>query len=75
MTKHQVIDRKRYKAYFGFQILERPSTTGTFLVYQYCWNVRYLRSLEHAGVFQKLTILEHKNGLILPNNYVPVSGT
>ena len=34
-----------------------------------------LRSLEHAGVIQKLTILEHKNGLELSNTRVPVSGT
>ena len=35
----------------------------------------YLRSLEHAGVIQKLSILEHKNGLVLSNTRVPVSGT
>ena len=35
----------------------------------------YLRSLEHASVIQKLTILEHKNGLVLSNTRVPVSGT
>ena len=34
-----------------------------------------LRSLEHASVIQKLTILEHKNGLVLSNTRVPVSGT
>ena len=27
--------------------------------------MRYLRSLERAGVIQKLTILEHQNGLVL----------
>ena len=26
------------------------------------------------GVIHKLTILEHKNGLVLPNTHVPVSG-
>ena len=31
--------------------------------------------LEHASVIQKLTILEHKNGLVLSNTRVPVSGT
>ena len=35
----------------------------------------YLRSLECAGVIQKLTILELKNGLVLSNTRVPVSGT
>ena len=35
----------------------------------------YLRSLERAGVIQKLPILEHKNGLVLFNTRVPVSGT
>ena len=34
-----------------------------------------LRSLEHSSVIQKLTILEHKNGLVLSNTRVPVSGT
>ena len=34
-----------------------------------------LRSLEHASVNQKLTILEHKNGLVLSNTRGPVSGT
>ena len=49
--------------------------TGTFLVYQYCLKMWYLRSLEHAGVIQKLSILERKNGLVLSNTRVPVSGT
>ena len=49
--------------------------TGTFLVYQYCPKMWSLRSLEHASVIQKLTILEHKNGLVLSNTCVPVSGT
>ena len=49
--------------------------TGTFLVYQYCPKMWYLRSLEHASVIQKRTILEHKNGLVLSNTRVPVSGT
>ena len=49
--------------------------TGTFLVYQYCPKMWYLRSLEHASVIQKLTILEHKNDLVLSNTRVPVSGT
>ena len=34
-----------------------------------------LRSLEHASVIQKLTILGHKNGLVLSNTRVPVSRT
>ena len=49
--------------------------TGTFLVYQYCLKMWYLRSLERAGVIQKLTILECKNGLVLSNTCVPASGT
>ena len=49
--------------------------TGTFLVYQYCLIMWYLCCLEHAGVIQKLTILDHKNGLVLSNTRVPVSGT
>ena len=48
---------------------------GTFLMYQYCLKMWHLRSLERAGVIQKLTILEHKNGLVLSNTHVPVSGT
>ena len=49
--------------------------TGTFLVYQYCLKMWYLRPLERAGVIQKLTILERKDGLVLSNTRVPVSGT
>ena len=49
--------------------------TGTFLVYQYCRKMWYLCSLECASVIQKLTILEHRNGLVLSNTYVPVSWT
>ena len=49
--------------------------TGTFLVYRYYLIMWYLRSLEPAGVIQKLTILERKNGLVLSNTRVPVSGT
>ena len=49
--------------------------TGTFLVYQYYLKMRYLCSQECVGVIQKLTILECKNGLVLSNTRVPVSGT
>ena len=49
--------------------------TGSYLVYQYCPKMWYLRFLKHANVIQKLTILEHKNGLALFNTRVPVSGT
>ena len=54
------------KVYFRSQILERPSTG------QY-WNIfgvpvlpenAILCFLEHAGVIQKLKILERKNGLV-----------
>ena len=47
----------------------------TLLVYQYCLKMWYVQSLERAGVTQKLTILERKNGLVLANTRVPVSGT
>ena len=49
----------------------------TFLVYQYCLKMWYLRSLERAGCIQKQTILERQNGLVLSNTRVPVpvSGT
>ena len=65
------------KVYFRSQILERPSI-GEY------WNIFgvpvlpenvILRSLERAGGIQKQTILEHQNGLVLPNTRVPVSGT
>ena len=49
--------------------------TGTFLVYQYCPKMWYWCSLEHAGGIQKQTILKRKNGLVLSNTCVPVSGT
>ena len=49
--------------------------TGTFLAYQYCLKTWYLHSLECASVIQKLTILEHKNDLVLSSTRVPVSGT
>ena len=67
--------RKKYTSgprYWNVPVLVN---TGTFLVYQYCVKMRYLRPLERAGVIQKLTILEHKNGLVLANTRVPVSGT
>ena len=49
--------------------------TGTFLVYQYWLKMWSLCSLERTGVIQKLTILECKNGLVLSNTRVLVSGT
>ena len=49
--------------------------TGTFFEYQYYLKMWYLWSLERTGVIQKLTILERKNGLVLSNTHVPVSGT
>ena len=51
------------------------NNTGTFLVYQYCPKICYLCSLGLAIVFQKLTIQECKNGLVLSSTRVPVSGT
>ena len=47
--------------------------TWTSLVYHYCLKMWYLRSFERAGVIQKLTILEHQNGLVLSNTCVPVN--
>ena len=70
-----IIVRKKYTSgprYWNVPVLVN---TGTFLVYQYCLKMWYLHSLERAGVIQKLTILEHKNGLVLSNTCVPVSGT
>ena len=67
--------RKKYSSgprYWNVPVLVN---TGTFLVYRYCLKMWYLRSLEHASVIQTLTILEHKNGLVLSNTRVPVSGT
>ena len=49
--------------------------TGTYLVYQYWPKMWYLRSLERAGGIQKQTILERKNGLVMSNIRVQVSGT
>ena len=70
-----ITKRKKYTSgprYWNVPVLVN---TGTFLVYQYCLIMWYLRSLERAGVIQKLTILERKNGLVLSNTHVPVSGT
>ena len=70
-----IVKRKKYTSgprYWNVPVLVN---TGTFLVYQYCLKMWYLRSLERAGVIQKLTILECKNGLVLSNTHVPVSGT
>ena len=58
--------------YWNVPVLEN---TGTFLVHQYCLKKWYLRSLERAGCIQKQTILGCKNGLVLFNTRVPVSGT
>ena len=67
--------RKKYTSgprYWNVRVLVN---TGTFLVYQYCLKMWYLCSQECVGVIQKLTILECKNGLVLSNTRVPVSGT
>ena len=64
------------EVYFRSQILERPSI-GEY------WNISgepvlpenvIFTSFRHAGVIQKFTILERKNGLVLSNTRVPVSG-
>ena len=68
-------ERKKYTSgprYWNVPVLVN---TGTFLVYQYCLKIWYLRSLECASVVQKLTILECKNGPVLSNTHAPVSGT
>ena len=66
------------KVYFRSQILEHPSIDQ-------CWNISGVPVLPKnvicmffnicASVFQKLTILEHKNGIVLTNACVPESGT
>ena len=74
---------RRLRCFFGKKYTSGPRywnvavlvNTGTFLVYQYCLKMWYLCPLERAGVIQKLTILERKNGLVLANTRVPVSGT
>ena len=70
-----LIKRKKYTSgprYWNVPVLVN---TGTFLVYQYCLKMGYLRPSEHAAVIQKFTILERKNSLVLANTRVPVSGT
>ena len=71
------LKKKSEKVNFRSQILECPS------IGQY-WNILgvpvlpenvILTFFRHASVIQKLTILEHKNGLVLSNTHVPVSGT
>ena len=59
-------------------ILQDPDT-GMFSIGEY-WNicgvpVLPLHFLQSASITQKLTILEHKSGLVLSNTCVPVSGT
>ena len=76
--EHIILQRKIWKKYtLGPRYWNVPVlvNTGKFLVYQYCLKMWSLRSLEHASVIQMLTILKHKNGLVLSNTRVPVSGT
>ena len=76
-TNEQTNKTKQKQNKKGKSILQVPDT-GTS---QYWWILEhylkmwYLRSSEHTGVIQKLTILEHKNGLVLSNTCVPVPGT
>ena len=72
---YKIIQWKKYTSGPRYWNVPVSVNTGTFLVYQYCLKMWYLRSLEHAGVIQKLTILKWKNGLVLSNTHVPVSGT
>ena len=66
----------------GKSILQVPDT-GTsqywwILEHFWCTSIAWkcdIYVLKRAGVIQKLTILEHKNGLVLANTRVPVSGT
>ena len=72
-----------YKQTHGKSILQVPDTGMSqywwILEHFWCtsiaWKCDILRSLERAGVIQNLTILERKNGLVLSNTRVPVSGT
>ena len=66
--------KKKY-IYCRSQINPVLVNTGTFLVYRYCRKMSYYSSLERASVIQKLTILKHKNSLVLFNTHVLVSGT
>ena len=43
--------------------------TGIFLLYHYYLKKRYLLSLERASIIQKMTILEHKNSLVVQYLY------
>ena len=53
-----------------------PVNTEICLVYQNCQWMWYLCLVFiYASVIQRLTILEHKNDLVLSNIRVPVSGT
>ena len=62
----------------GKSILQVPDTGMSqywsilehFWLYQYCPKMWYLHFSEHASVIQKLTILEHKNGLVLSNTHI-----
>ena len=49
--------------------------TGTHFMYQNCWKMWYLHSIQSASAIQKLTILACKNSVVLFNTCVPVSGT
>ena len=79
ILKFDLVTEEKEKVYFRSRYWNVPVlvNTGTFLVYQYCLKMWYLCSLEHIGVIQiqKLTILEHKNGIELSNTHIPVSGT
>ena len=69
------MNRKKYTTgprYWNIPVLVN---TRPFLVYQYCLKMWYLHSSERAGIIQKFAILECKNGLVLSNTRVPVSGT
>ena len=52
-------------------MLECPSTdeywNNCCVQYQYCQKMRYLCCFEGASFIQMLTILEHKNDLVLSN--------
>ena len=61
----------------GKSILHVPDT-GTsqyWWILEYFWCTSIAWKCDSGGVVQKLTILECKNGLVLSNTRVPVSGT
>ena len=61
----------------GKSILHVPDTWTSqyWWILEHFWCTSIAWKCDSGGVFQKLTILECKNGLVLSNTHVPVSGT